>query len=136
VGRRMPGPAVIAWCAAAGFAVLVLFQAAIVLGAPVGRFSYGGSHPGRLPTHLRVVSVAAVAVWALAALIVLQRGGEIDGLFPYGFVRLATWVLVGFLTLSVPLNALSRSPGERWWALFAAVLATLCFLLARGTYAG
>lgn len=122
----------IAWVAAAGFAVLILFQAAIVLGAPLGSVSYGGSHPGRLPTHLRVTSAFAVLVWAFAALIVLQRAGEIGGFFPYGFVGVASWVLVGFLALSIVLNAISRSPKERWWAGFATVLTVLCFLVARG----
>lgn len=120
-----------AWLAAAGFVVQVAFQAAIVLGAPVGRIAYGGGHPGRLPRRLRVASAVATVVWAAAVLIVLQRGGAIGGILPAGFVRVVTWVLFGFLTLSVPLNAISRSPRERWWAPFAAVLAVLCFLLAR-----
>ena len=127
----MPGAAVIAWCAAAGFAVQVVFQAAIALGAPLGPYSFGGGHPGRLPTRLRVVSAAAAVVWAFAMLIVLQRGGQIGVVLPGGYVIVATWILVGFLTLSVPLNAISRSRRERPWALFAAVLAVLCFLVAR-----
>lgn len=121
----------IAWLAAGGFAVQAAFQAAIALGAPLGSYSFGGSHPGRLPVHLRVTSAVAVLVWLAAATVALQRGGEIGGPLPTGFVTVATWVLVGVLTLAVPLNALSPSRRERPWAIFAAVLAVLLFLLAR-----
>jgi len=61
--------------AAVGFLTIALFQAALALGAPLGRAAYGGVHDGQLPTGLRMASAFATIVWALAAMIVLGRAG-------------------------------------------------------------
>lgn len=48
---------------------------------------------------LRIASAFAVAVWVLAALIVLGRAGfQVSPLSP-AFVRWGTWILVGVLPL-------------------------------------
>lgn len=64
-----------ALAAGVGFLGLAAFQAALALGAPLGRASWGGVYEGQLPRGLRIVSGVAVGVHALAALIVLGRGG-------------------------------------------------------------
>ncbi len=104
--------------AAVGFLAIAAFQAALALGAPLGRAAWGGAHE-QLPTGLRIASAFAVWVWALAALIVLRRAGVEVSPLPEGFVRWGTWILVGVL----PLGALMTSPrravgnassGGRW----------------------
>ena len=73
--------------AAAGFLVQAAFQAAIALGAPLGRASWGGAYDGQLPMGLRIASGVAVGFWVLAALIVLGRGGFQGVPLPYGVLR-------------------------------------------------
>ena len=64
----------VAVAAAVGFLVIAIFQAALALGAPLGRAAWGGTRT-HLPTGLRIASAAAVVFWLLAALIVLGRAG-------------------------------------------------------------
>lgn len=119
--------------AATGFVLIAVFQAALALGAPLGRAAWGGTHPGRLPRNLRIGSAVAVGVWLLAVLIVLDRSGVVASPLPAGFVRVATWALVGLLAVGVAMNAASKSRWERFgWAPFTAVLALLCLVVARG----
>ena len=61
--------------AAVGFLVIAIFQAALALGAPLGRAAWGGTRT-HLPTGLRIASGAAAVFWLLAALIVLGRAGS------------------------------------------------------------
>ena len=93
-------------------AALAVLQAALAAGAPWGRFAFGGQHDGALPRGLRIASVAAIVVYVLMALIVLDCAGLTDVLGD-GFQGIAIWVLVGFLALNTIPNAISRSRAER-----------------------
>ena len=74
--KMAKGPVRIAAVAAAtGFLIQAAFQAALALGAPLGRAAWGGAYEGQLPMGLRIASGVAVGVFVLAALIVLGRGG-------------------------------------------------------------
>lgn len=115
----------------AGFLVLVCFQSAIVLGAPVGRAAWGGRSAGPLPRALRIASAVAVVIYVVACLIVLDRAGMplID--LPDGISLWGTWVIGVLLAVGAVMNFASSSPYERFgWAPFAAVLAVLAVLLA------
>lgn len=92
-------------------AALAVFQFALALGAPLGRFAWGGAHD-RLPRRLRISSAASIVLYAGFVVILLDRAGIIDVL-PDGASRIAAWVLTGYFALGVPLNAISRSRGER-----------------------
>jgi hypothetical protein len=116
--------------AAVGFLTIAAFQAALALGAPLGRAAWGGTH-AQLPTGLRVASAVAFGVWSLAALIVLGRAGFHVAPLPTGLLRWGTWILVGVLTLGAILNFASPSNWERFiWGPIALILAGLCLLLA------
>ncbi|WP_238012434.1 hypothetical protein KZZ52_21870 [Dactylosporangium sp. AC04546] len=122
----------IARVAAAGFGIIALFQLALAAGAPLGRAAWGGAHAGQLPPNLRVASLVALLIWAVAALVVLRRAGLAATVLPAGVGTWGTWVLAGLLTLGALMNLASSSPWERFiWAPLAATLAVLCFLLAR-----
>jgi hypothetical protein len=122
----------VALIAAGGFAVIVAFQVALVLGAPFGAAAWGGATPGPLPANLRIASVVVGVVWASAALIVLSRAGIDVVSLPAEFARWGTWILVGLLSVGAVMNAASSSPWERYgWAPFSLVLAALCFVAAR-----
>jgi hypothetical protein len=117
--------------AAVGLLTIAAFQAALALGAPLGRAAWGGTHT-QLPTGLRVASAIAFGIWVLAALIVLGRAGFHIAPLPTVALRWGTWILIGMLALGAVLNFASPSNWERYlWGPIALVLAGLCLLLAR-----
>jgi hypothetical protein len=113
-----------------GFAVIAVFQAALALGAPVGRAAWGGTR-ARPATRLRVASAFAVGIWAFAALIILGRAGFRESPAHGSFARYGTFVLIGVLALSAIGNVASKSKWERFlWAPLALAMAVLCFVVA------
>ena len=121
----------VAVAAAVGFLVIAIFQAALALGAPLGRAAWGGTRT-HLPTGLRIASAAAVVFWLFAALIVLGRAGFDVSPISGTPTRWGAWILVGVLLIGALMNFASSSPWERFlWGPLALVLAVLCFVLAR-----
>jgi len=111
---------------------LVLFQLALALGAPWGRFAWGGQHDGVLPAGYRIGSVVAAVVYALIGSIALDRASVIAW-YPPGFTVVAMWVVFGLLVLGVLMNAISRSKSERSvMTPIALCLAVLALLVALG----
>jgi hypothetical protein len=95
------------------FAVLAVFQLALALGAPLGRFAWGGGHE-RLPAPLRIGSVISIALYALFCAIIAERAGLV-ALFPWSSVgTIGTWIVTGYLGLGIVMNAISRSKAERY----------------------
>lgn len=118
--------------AAVGFVGVALFQVTLAAGAPFGQAAWGGTHPGQLPSGLRVGSALAVGVWVLAAAIVAGRAGIVATPFSPAFLQRATWVLVALTLVGAGMNVASSSPWERFmWAPITLALAGLCFLVAR-----
>ena len=117
---------------AAGCLILVAFQAALTLGAPLGEAALGGGNPGQLPDTLRVVTALSTVAWLCAALLVLARGGVAVIALPKAVTRAGAWVLVGLLGLGTLVNFASSSPWERLgWGPFTLVMLTLGVVLAR-----
>jgi hypothetical protein len=118
--------------AAVGFLAIAAFQAALALGAPLGRVAWGGTR-SHLPSGLRVASGIAVVFWSLAAAVVLARSGVDATFVPDVVARWGTWILVVVLPVGAAMNAASSSSWERFlWAPLALVLAVLCFFVADG----
>jgi hypothetical protein len=108
---------------------LVVFQVALIAGAPLGRFAWGGQHE-RLPRKLRIGSVVSVVLYVAFIVLALDRVGAIDVL-PDAFSVIAMWVLTGYLALGVILNLISRSKPERYLMTpVALVLALLAWVIA------
>ncbi len=111
--------------------VIVIFQIALALGAPLGYAAWGGRHPGVLPMRLRVASaVVALVVYPVIILVVLAAAGliaadwlPIDG-------SLLMWALAAFLGLGAIANFASRSPRERIWGPVALAIAVCCAVIA------
>lgn len=107
-------------------ACLAVFQAALIAGAPLGRFAWGGQHE-RLPAPLRVGSVVSIALYAGFAAVLLQQA-DVIALLPGGaWLGVAAWVVVGYCALGIPMNAISRSAPER---LTMTPLVTVLFALS------
>jgi hypothetical protein len=93
--------------------VIALFQLMLALGRPWGQWAYGGFHEGVLPDNLRMTSTVAVAVWSVAALLVLEAGEVIAlGISPT-VVRPAMWTLAAVLGLGTLMNAISGLMDKR-----------------------
>lgn len=121
-----------AWSVVVLLALMAVFQIALASGAPWGRFAWGGQHPGVLPTGLRVGSALAVPIYALIAVVALDRAGAVD-LLPSGAARVGMWVVFAFFAVGVVMNGISRSKSERnTWTPVTAVLAALALVIALG----
>jgi hypothetical protein len=111
--------------------LLTVFQLALVFGAPLGRFAWGGQHRV-LPARLRVGSAVAILIYAVIALIAWDRIGAID-VFGEPFSEIAMWVVFGYFVLGIGMNAVSRSKPERYAMVpVCIVLAGLSFFIAMG----
>jgi hypothetical protein len=105
------------------------FQVALIAGAPLGRFAWGGQDRV-LPLGKRVGSAVSIALYAAFALVVLSRAGLVAAL-PEAFAAVACWVLAAYFALGVLMNTASRSRPERWtMAPLCVVLAVLTVLVA------
>ena len=93
-------------------AALAVFQALLIAGAPLGHFAWGGQHRV-LPRNLRIGSVVSILLYALFAAILAQRAGLL-ALLPAPVADIGIWVVLGYLALGIPLNAISRSAPERF----------------------
>jgi hypothetical protein len=91
---------------------LIVFQAALIAGAPLGHFAWGGQDRV-LPVQKRLGSVISIGLYLVFAVLVLQRAGLADVLPWPAVTAVGIWVLAGYLALGIVLNALSRSRPER-----------------------
>lgn len=110
--------------------VVVLFQIALALGALWGSYAMGGAYPGQFPPPLRVAAVIQAIVLLAFAGIVLARAGI--ALRPWARTsRWFVWVIVAFSTISLVLNLITPSAGERLiWAPVALILLITSLLVA------
>jgi hypothetical protein len=120
-----------ALAASVGFMAIATFQAALALGAPLGRAAWGGTRPD-LPVELRIASGVAIFVWLLAAAIVLGQVGIDVVPVPDDLLRVGSWVLLVVLAIGAVMNFASQSPWERFlWGPVVVVLAALTWTIAR-----
>jgi hypothetical protein len=112
-------------------AVVVVFQIALTLGAPLGKAAWGGRHQGVLPQRLRIASgFAALLVYPLIILVVLDSASLIDMTFLPGNGEAVMWVLCGLFSLGGLANLVSRSTLERYWAPVSMAIAVCCAIVA------
>jgi hypothetical protein len=134
-GGRPARPGIAA-LVAGGCGIVVAFQLALTLGAPLGAAALGGANSGQLPGELRVVTAVAAIVWLAFSLIVLARGNFAIAPLPRAVAWWGTWVLVYILGVGALLNFASSSAWERFgWGPFSLILCTLCLVLARSRFA-
>src|SRR5688572_9099213 len=101
---------------------VIAFQIALAAGAPWGAFAMGGAFPGQFPPALRIAALIQAALLLAMAAVVLARAGVI---LP-GWSRVSRWLIwfvVAFAALSLVLNLITPSAGER------AIWAPVAFLL-------
>lgn len=112
-------------------ALIAVFQIALALGAPLGRFAWGGQHRV-LPARLRIGSLVSILIYALIGLLAWERVRAID-LLPNGVAEVGMWVVFAYFGLGIFMNAISRSRPERLTMVpVTLVLSVLSFLIAMG----
>ena len=109
--------------------LLAVFQLALALGAPLGHFAWGGQHRV-LPGRLRIGSLVSIVIYAIIAVLALDRVGLID-VVPDVVSTVGMWVVFAYFVIGIPLNAISRSKPERYvMTPVVTVLAVLSLLVA------
>lgn len=113
-------------------AVLALFQAALIAGAPLGRLAWGGQHDV-LPPGLKVGSTVSIVLYVLFGYVALAATGLVPLVVGGALIATAAWVLVAYFALGILMNAVSRSKQERLvMTPVAIVLAGLFLVIALG----
>ena len=111
---------------------LAVFQLALVFGAPLGRFAWGGADRV-LPRSKRIGSVVSIVLYGLFAWVFLMKAGLVPMALPEIVVDVAAWVIVGYFALGIAMNAISRSKPERYTMTpIVAVLLVLALIVALG----
>ncbi|MEJ1181643.1 MULTISPECIES: hypothetical protein [unclassified Pseudarthrobacter] len=124
----MPIVQLAAIAACAILAALAIFQAALIAGAPLGRFAWGGQH-NVLPTKLRIGSATSIVLYVLIAYVALAKAGLAAPLVSEGFTNVTCWVLTGYFALGIVLNGISRSKPERLVMTPTVVVLTALYLI-------
>ncbi|MFT3945223.1 MAG: hypothetical protein QM705_15570 [Ancrocorticia sp.] len=113
-------------------ALLCAVQIAVVAGAPLGPYVWGGRHEGRFPLKLRISSAFSLLIYAVLVLVILDRAGAVHVL-PAGISAPGAWVTFGFLVLGTIMNSISSSRKERMiMTPLAAFLAGSALVVALG----
>jgi hypothetical protein len=103
---------------AAGFLVfsffaLALFQLAIVLGAPLGEYAFGGQQSGVLANRYRVASALSFLIGLAIAGHYLAQLGVLPQLLEPDMNQLVNWGIVVFNVPAAILNNITRSEKEK-----------------------
>jgi hypothetical protein len=109
---------------------LAIFQLALILGAPIGKYAWGGAHT-TLPRNLRIGSAISILLYGIFAIIILNKT-EIILLFnDHAITDIGVWVLAAYFCIGAVMNGISRSKPERnLMTPIALVLAVLTLFIA------
>jgi hypothetical protein len=114
------------------FTATALFQLALVFGAPMGEYAYGGQMPGKLPIAYRIASSISFLLTLGIAGHYLAQLGVVPKLLSEDLNQWVNWGLIGFAAAAAVMNNITRSKKEkRLWGsttivmLIAAVIVAL-----------
>jgi hypothetical protein len=91
---------------------VVAFEIALAAGAPWGAYAMGGASPEQFPPALRIGAIIQAVLLVGMAAVILARAG----LTLPGWSRMShwlVWIVVALTALSLVLNLISPSAGER-----------------------
>lgn len=112
---------------------VILFQLALAAGVPWGAYAMGSTFPGQFPLALRIAALVQAALLAGMALAVLATSEIIRRGRP-ALPRWVVWFVVAFAAVSLLLNLITPSSGERAiWAPIALMLLISSATVALGT---
>ncbi|ALL14336.1 hypothetical protein [Caulobacter henricii] len=112
---------------AAIMGLVVLFQVALILGAPWGHLTLGGQWSGALPLKIRLIP--AVSIILLLAMTRIALGDS--GLRPQWGPRWLIWPVCAYMALGIAVHIVTPSAAERMlWLPVLTVLFGLSLRLA------
>ena len=116
---------------------VAVFQIALAAGAPWGAYAMGGAFPGRFPLALRIAAFVQAALIVAMAVVVLSRAGLVLAGWS-GRTRRLVWCVVAFATVSLVLQLMTPSAGERaiWAPVALLLLASSTVVAIEGGVAG
>lgn len=88
--------------------VVVGFQLCMIAGAPWGRLTQGGAHPGTLPISGRIAAGFSIVLMLVMAASILSAAG-----FAPNWPTWTGWATLGVTVLSVIMNLITPSKPER-----------------------
>jgi cell division protein FtsW (lipid II flippase) len=113
--------------------MVAMFQLALVLGAPMGEYAFGGQHKGKLPTRFRISSAFSFVLLLAIGGHYLAQAGVFQQLAPGAINTVANWILVGFNVVGLVMNSISRSKKERqMWVPVLLLSVVLAIIVAFG----
>ncbi len=89
--------------------IVILFQAALILGAPWGHLTLGGQWSGALPLKIRLIP--AVSIILLLAMVRIVLGA--CGLRPPWGPRWLIWPVCAYMALGIAVHIVTPSAAER-----------------------
>jgi hypothetical protein len=109
--------------------LVAVFQWTLVLGAPLGEYTLGGQSKGKLPKKLRIASLITMLVNMGIAGHYLAQAGGLRPLLNTELNEIANWALVGFFSIGLAMNSISRSKKERNLWVPVLIVSLICSIL-------
>ena len=108
---------------------VAIFQIALVAGAPLGEYTMGGQHPGKLPGQFRVTAAVSAIIMVAQSGHYLAQAGILNPALSPGQNAIVNWFWFGFAVLGLIVNSISRSKKERNTWVPVLLVSAACTLL-------
>ncbi|MDF9810693.1 hypothetical protein M2116_001671 [Aurantimicrobium minutum] len=108
---------------------VAIFQIALVAGAPLGEYTMGGQHPGKLPGQFRVTAAVSAVIMVAQSGHYLAQAGILNPALSPGQNAIVNWFWFGFAVLGLIVNSISRSKKERNTWVPVLLVSAICTLL-------
>ena len=108
---------------------VAIFQIALVAGAPLGEYTMGGQHPGKLPGQFRATAAVSAVIMVAQSGHYLAQAGILNPALSPGQNAIVNWFWFGFAVLGLIVNSISRSKKERNTWVPVLLVSAICTLL-------
>ena len=108
---------------------VAIFQIALVAGAPLGEYTMGGQHPGKLPGQFRVTAAVSAVIMVAQSGHYLAQAGILNPALSPGQNAIVNWFWFGFAVLGLIVNSISKSKKERNTWVPVLLVSAICTLL-------
>ena len=108
---------------------VAIFQIALVAGAPLGEYTMGGQHPGKLPGQFRVTAAVSAIIMVAQSGHYLAQAGILNPALSPGQNAIVNWFWFGFAVLGLIVNSISKSKKERNLWVPVLLVSAICTLL-------
>ena len=108
---------------------VAIFQIALVAGAPLGEYTMGGQHPGKLPGQFRVTAAVSAIIMVAQSGHYLAQAGILNPALSPGQNAIVNWFWFGFAVLGLIVNSISRSKKERNLWVPVLLVSAFCTLI-------